>query len=382
MDLKAKEKMYMRLIVFTLLLLMIVFYFEKIVGILQTIFKICFPFLIGAGLAFVYNIIANNMIRIFKIQDTKLRRFLVNVFSILIVFSIFAIFLCIVLPKIIFSMQNLLSNFPTLIYEFYQWLLDISKNIDFVHDILIKLDLNNYSNNALEGVTRKVTSWIVSGGVNNVVGSLYTFISTTFSFVLTTFVAIVFSIILLFNKVQIKKEITSLLKAYLPKKIYISTRHVLKLIIRIFTSYVGGTCTECLILGTLVTIGSLILNIPYAFLVGLTVAIGALVPMFGALFAALLCTFFITITSPMHGLYFIIMFICIQQVEGNFIYPHVVGRSVGFPAMYVIVAVTIGANVGGIIGMIIFIPVCSCIYQLVQEDVLIRLQTIKEVSDE
>ncbi len=382
MDLKAKEKMYIRLIVFTLLLLMVVFYFEKIIGFLQTILTICFPFLIGAGLAFVYNIIANNMIRIFKIQDTKPRRFFVNILSILIVFGIFAIFLCIVLPKILFSMQSLLSNFPTLIYEFYQWLLEISKNIDFIHDILIKFDISNYSNNAIDGVAQKITSWIVSGGVNNVVGSLYAFISTTFSFVLTAFIAIVFSVILLFNKVQIKREVTSLLKAYLPKRVYINTTHILKLIIRIFTSYVGGTCTECLILGTLVTIGSLILNIPYSFLVGLTVAIGALVPMFGALFAALLCTFFITITSPIHGLYFIVMFICIQQVEGNFIYPHVVGRSVGFPAMYVIVAVTIGANVGGIIGMIVFIPVCSCIYQLVQEDVLIRLQTTKEVSDE
>lgn len=382
MDLKAKEKMYVRLIIFTLLLLMIVFYFEKILGFFQTILTICFPFLIGAGLAFVYNIIANNIIRIFKIQDTKPRRFFVNLLSILIVFSIFAIFLCIVLPKILFSMQSLISNFPTLIEEFYQWLLYISKDVDFVHNILIKFDVNELSTSAIDNVAHKVTSWIVSGGVNNVVGSLYTFISTTFSFVLTAFIAIVFSVILLFNKVHIKREIISLLKAYLPKKIYINTTHILKLIIRIFTSYVGGTCTECLILGTLVTIGSLILNIPYSFLVGLTVAIGALVPMFGALFAAILCTFFIAITSPMHGLYFIIMFICIQQVEGNFIYPHVVGRSVGFPAMYVIVAVTIGANLGGIIGMIVFIPVCSCIYQLVQEDVLIRLQTTKEVSDE
>ncbi len=382
MDLKAKEKMYVRLIVFTLLLLMIVFYFEKILGFFQTILTICFPFLIGAGLAFVYNIIANNIIRIFKIQDTKPRRFFVNLLSILIVFSIFAIFLCIVLPKILFSMQSLISNFPTLIEEFYQWLLYISKDVEFVHNILIKFDVNELSTSAIDNVAHKVTSWIVSGGVNNVVGSLYTFISTTFSFVLTAFIAIVFSVILLFNKVHIKREIISLLKAYLPKKIYINTTHILKLIIRIFTSYVGGTCTECLILGTLVTIGSLILNIPYSFLVGLTIAIGALVPMFGALFAAILCTFFIAITSPMHGLYFIIMFICIQQVEGNFIYPHVVGRSVGFPAMYVIVAVTIGANLGGIIGMIVFIPVCSCIYQLVQEDVMIRLQTTKEVSDE
>ena len=103
--------------------------------------------------------------------------------------------------------------------------------------------------------------------------------------------------------------------------------------------------------------------------------------MFGALVAAILCAFFIAMTSPVQGLTFIIMFICIQQVEGNFIYPHVVGKSVGFPPMYIIVAITIGANVAGIIGIIIFIPICSCIYQLVSEDVLTRLQKVKEVTD-
>ena len=121
------------------------------------------------------------------------------------------------------------------------------------------------------------------------------------------------------------------------------------------------------------------MKIPYAFLIGLVVGIGALVPMFGALVAALLCAFFIAITSPVQGFTFIIMFI--QQVEGNFIYPQVVGKSVGFPPMYIIVAITIGANVAGIIGIIIFIPICSCIYQLVSEDVLTRLQRVKEVSD-
>ena len=381
MNLKEKEKMYMRLIVFTLLILMIAFYFEKIWGILGWILSICLPFILGAGLAFIYNIITNNIMRFFKVEDTFGRRFFVNILSICVVYCVFILFLCIVMPKILFSIESLVSNLPNLIYQSYKWLLDASKNIDIIHNVLLKLNIGNFSTGSIDDVAKKITSWAVSGGVNNVVGSLYNFVSTTFSVFLNAFIAIVFSIILLFNKSQIVRESSNLMKAYLPDKIYIKVRHVLKLIIRIFTSYVGGTCVECLILGTLVTIGCLIFNIPYAFLVGLTVGIGALVPMFGALTAALICTFFIAITSPIHGLYFIIMFICIQQVEGNFIYPHVVGRSVGFPPAYIIVAVTVGANVAGIIGMIVFIPVCSCIYQLLQEDVLTRLQTKKEVSD-
>ena len=377
--------MYQRLIVFTLLIGMVIYYFEKIIGFLGWISTMCLPFLLGAGLAFVFNIISNNLMRYlikwFNIKDTKIKRIISNVLAIFIVFAVFAAFVGIVIPRILFSIQLLLSNFPQMIYEFYIWLLDISKPVDAIHNFLQNLDINAFSTYAIDNVSKRISSWLVSGGANDIFGSIFNILSATFSWFAQAFITIVFSFLLLFNKKQVKRETISLLKAYLPERDYEKTRHVLKLIIRIFTSYVGGTCTECLILASLVTTGALILKIPYAFLVGLVVGIGALVPMFGALVAALLCTFFIAMTSPVQGLTFMIMFICIQQVEGNFIYPHVVGKSVGFPPMYIIVAITIGANVAGIFGIIIFIPICSCIYQLVSEDVLSRLQTVREVSD-
>ena len=385
MDLHEKEKMYQRLIIFTLLIGMVIYYFEKIFRFLGWIGQMCLPLLLGAGLAFVFNIISNNLMRYsikwFDIKDTKIKRMISNVLSILIVFAVFIAFVGIVIPRILFSIQLLLTNFPQMIYEFYVWLLDVTKHVDVVHDFLQHLDINAFSTFAMDNVSKKVSSWLVSGGANDIFGSIFTILSTTFSWFAQAFITIVFSFLLLFNKEQVVQETKSLLQAYLPEKNYERVRHVLKLIIRIFTSYVGGTCLECLILASLVTVGSLILKIPYAFLVGLAVGIGALVPMFGALVAAILCAFFIAMTSPVQGLTFIIMFICIQQVEGNFIYPHVVGKSVGFPPMYIIVAITIGANVAGIIGIIIFIPICSCIYQLVSEDVLSRLQKVKEVTD-
>lgn len=385
MDLHEKEKMYQRLIIFTLLIGMVIYYFEKIFCFLGLIGQMCLPFLFGAGLAFVFNIISNNLMRYsikwFDIKDTKIKRIISNVLSVLIVFAVFVAFVGIVIPRILFSIQLLLTNFPKMIYELYIWLLDVTKNIDVIHDSLKNLDINAFSTFAIDNVSKKISSWLVSGGANDIFGSIFTILSTTFSWFAQAFITIVFSFLLLFNKEQVVHETKSLLKAYLPEKNYDRVRHVLKLIVRIFTSYVGGTCLECLILASLVTVGSLILKIPYAFLVGLVVGIGALVPMFGALVAAILCAFFIAMTSPVQGLTFIIMFICIQQVEGNFIYPHVVGKSVGFPPMYIIVAITIGANVAGIIGIIIFIPICSCIYQLVSEDVLSRLQKVKEVTD-
>lgn len=302
MDLHEKEKMYQRLIIFTLLIGMVIYYFEKIVDFLAWIGAMCLPFLFGAGLAFVFNIISNNLMRYlikwFDIKDTKIKRVLSNILAIFIVFAVFAAFVGIVIPKILFSIQLLMSNFPQMIYEFYIWLLDITKHVDVMHNILQHLDINAFSTFAIDNVSKKISSWLVSGGANDIFGSIFMILSTTFSWFAQAFIAIVFSFLLLFNKKQVVRETKSLLKAYLPEKDYEKTRHVLKLIIRIFTSYVGGTCLECLILASLVTAGSLIMKIPYAFLIGLVVGIGALVPMFGALVTALLCTFFIAITSP------------------------------------------------------------------------------------
>jgi predicted PurR-regulated permease PerM len=118
--------------------------------------------------------------------------------------------------------------------------------------------------------------------------------------------------------------------------------------------------------------------LPYSFLCGIVVAIGALVPMFGALVAAILMSLFIAVSNVGAGISFFIMFICIQNVEGNFIYPHVVGKFVEFPPMYVIIAITVGANLAGIAGMIISIPVCSIFYQLLMENAQERLNEKKQ----
>ncbi len=164
------------------------------------------------------------------------------------------------------------------------------------------------------------------------------------------------------------------MRAYLSNKRYAKTVHILSLIRNTFTSYIGGTCTECIILATLVMFFASLFQIPFAFLAGILVGIGALIPMFGALAAAIIAALLIAVDTPIEGLYFIILFICIQQVEGNFIYPNVVGKSVGIPPIYVMIAVTLGANVAGILGMVFFIPIFSCLYQLIKEDASKRIE--------
>ena len=378
---KDKEVLYRRVILFAVVLLMVVLYFEKILQVLLYILSICMPFLFGGGLAFVFNIIANNLMRagniLFKIEERKIYRVIANILSIVIVLALFLGFVFLLVPQIFASLETIINNLPETLHSFYHWAYRTSSSIPSLHNWIQGLDLNVLDFDNLSNWFNDFINWIFSGGANNIFGSVYQVISTTFSIVLSTFVALMFSIIVLFNKSTVVKESKGLLRAYMPDDIYEKTLHVLRLIARTFTQYIGGTCTECIILGTLVTVGATLLNIPYATLVGIIVGVGALVPMFGALIAAIIGALFVATESVQSAVYFMIMFICIQQVEGNFIYPNVVGRSVGFPPMYVIVAVTVGASLGGILGIIISIPVCSCIYQLVKEDVVMRLKVKK-----
>ena len=375
---REKEVLFRRNILFLACIVMFILYFEKISYILGWIFTICMPFILGAVFAFVFNTLANGIMHMaslfFHWKETKSTRNLCNVLAILIVLMICSIFMFIILPRLFLSIESIIRSIPQATYQIFTWLQDLTKDWPSLHASVLEMEHTMNQDGGVAKWLEDVLNWFVSGGANGLFDSVYQVISTTFSFVFSTFVSLMFSIILLFNKKRFVMEMHALLKAYLTDIAYENTMHVVHLVKRTFTSYLGGTCTECLILGSLVMLGASIFHIPYALLSGVLVMIGALVPMFGALIAACIAALFIVFESPIHALYFLIMFICIQQVEGNFIYPHVVGKSVGFPPMYVIIAVTIGANVAGALGMVLFIPICSCIYQLIKEDALIRLK--------
>lgn len=366
---RNKEILYRRLILFTAALIMLIFYISKIFHIFAYICAICTPFFIGIVLAFILNVISNNILMLYKKttrkKENRLVRFLANIGALVVFAALITLFLLLILPHTLDSFQRLMTTLPQGMEHLYASLLKQTEKVPYIHHWIENIGENIPD---LSNVADNVFSWILSGGANDLFGSIYTIISTTFSWVITIFVALAFSIILLFNKRKFKKEYRTLCMAYLPKSSYAGFHHVMSLIAQTFTHYISGTCTECLILGTLVTCFSLIFHLPYSFLCGLVVGIGALVPMFGALCAAIMMTFFIAITSPLQAVYFIIMFLCIQNIEGNFIYPHVVGKFVEFPPMYVIVAVTIGANLAGVFGMVLSIPICSVLYQLVKED--------------
>lgn len=380
---KEKENLYRRIILFGVAIAMLALYFEKILWIFGLVLNICMPFLIGGGMGFVLNTIANNLVRMVcfagKRKENKAIRFFANVGAIFVIVALLLVFALIVVPRVASSMQTIIAVMPKTIYNLYHWAYYASKPVPLVHSWLrtLNADLGNISS-----MIDSVLQWVVSGNVSEIVGSVYSVVSNTFSILFSSLIAIMFSIIVLFHKKTVVKEGHVLMKAYLSGAHYKKTIHVLQLVRNTFTNYISGTCTECLILGTLVIAFSSLFRMPFAFLSGILVGIGALIPMFGALCAAIISALFIAIESPMQGVYFMILFVCIQQVEGNFIYPNVVGKSVGLPPIYVMVAVTLGANLAGVIGMVLFIPVFSCLYQLIKEDAKGRLERWEYLESE
>lgn len=359
------------------IVLIVILYMEKISTILAWIISILFPFILGIGMAFVFNIISNALLRLwnhfFPIKFTKRERLLANIVSILIFLFVVFTAVMMVVPQIFTSINALISNMPEIYENARKYLMKISSYIPALNNLVNNLDLNTITNSQVVNNIESLSNIVL--GSSQFMDQVNGIISTTISWFTTFFLAFAFSVFVLLNKEQFLQDIRTIAKGFMPKKGYQEGAHIYRIFVNTFTKYVGGTILECMILGTLVTIGCTLFRLPYPILIGSITAFGALVPMFGALISAILVAIFLFLQgSATQAITFLVMFIVIQQIEGNFIYPNVVGRSIGLPPMYVIVAVTLGASIGGVLGMIVFIPLLSSIYQLVMEKAKLRIQ--------
>ena len=209
-----------------------------------------------------------------------------------------------------------------------------------------------------------------------------TAVGSIVSGVTTFFIAFSFACYILFQKEKLHVQVRKVFFAFIPKRKAEVILEVCSLTYRIFANFLTGQCLEAVILGSMFVITLSILKMPYALLIGIIIAFTALIPIFGAFIGCALGCLLIFMVSPKQAILFILVFLILQQIEGNLIYPHVVGSSVGLPSIWVLAAVTIGGNLLGIVGMLIFIPLVSVLYTLFREYVYLRLkkQHIKRVT--
>ena len=185
--------------------------------------------------------------------------------------------------------------------------------------------------------------------------------------VMTFFIALVFAIYILIQKETLGRQFMKVFTALLPKKAVDKITHVCTLSHRTFSKFITGQCLEALILGAMFFVSMTVVRLPYALLIGVLIAFTALIPMVGAFIGCGVGAFLILMVDPMKAVFFVALFLVLQQIEGNLIYPHVVGNSVGLPSIWVLFAVTVGGKLMGIAGMLIFIPLTSVVYSLFRD---------------
>ncbi len=275
-----------------------------------------------------------------------------------------AVFL--VVPEIGHSFEVIGQSIPGFITRVSDWINGLMLAYPDIADQIMsfQLDWQEIGTNLLKFVQN-------SGGdfVSSTIGVASSIIGGMFNFVL----GLIFALYVLLQKERLARQVKQVFYAFLPHKFVEKFLYVCSLAGTTFSKFLSGQCLEACILGFMFFICMTILKFPYALLISVLIAITALIPIFGTFISLFIGAFLILIESPIQAFWFIVLFLILQQVEGNLIYPHVVGGSVGLPSIWVLVAVTVGGSMMGIAGMLIFIPLCSVIYVLVRTEVYKRL---------
>lgn len=326
------------------------------------------PLIIGSALAFILNIPMKGFEKLLrKIKKEKLRRALSAFITIVMFFLILALALFIVLPEIGRTFENLVEILPD----------SVNRAIDWGKSLILKYpDLNQWfvdTGYSIDNIGQQALELLKNGGAaiaNYSINLISTIVSGTVNF----FLGFVFAIYILFEKENLTRQSSRLLFAFVSEKRGNRIIEILKLTNLTFTKFITGQLTEACILGLMFVVAMSIFRFPNVIVIGVLVTLTALVPIFGAYIAMFVGAFLILVVNPMQALWFMVMFQVLQQIEGNLIYPRVVGSSVGLPSMWVLGAVLLGASLYGIIGILLSVPLCSIAYILLRENVAIRLE--------
>ena len=350
------------LIVFTIITAIIGFNWRIVLSVLGSIISMLSPFILGGGIAFLLNIPMKHIEKSLNIKNRKMGRALSLIITLILFVAVVLVAILVVVPQLLESVVQLQYKIPQFIKS-----TEVFLNKCFSDNPWILESAENININWEE--TYKTISQVLSSGLSSVItGSLYAVRGVAGA--LTNFgIGFIFAIYLLIGKEVLSGQFKKLVKVYLPEDIGEKTLEILGIAERIFSGFFTGQCLEACILGMMFIITLSVLNLPYALLIGVLIAITALIPVFGAFVGLFVGAFLMLIQSPADAVIFVIAFFVIQQIEGNLIYPHVVGNSVGLPAIWVLLAVTLGGSMMGVVGMILFIPGFSVLYTLIKENV-------------
>ena len=374
---KISWKTCLRVGVSAFVLYLCIHFFPAIARFLGSVLGAATPLIIGGAIAYLLNILMTFYERHYfpksrKAFVIKSRRPLCMTAAILTLVAIISLVVGLVVPELVSCVSLLISKLP----GFITFLIDKAEELHALpEDIITALEAVDW-NSRIEQLFGVLTS-----GIGNVVNIIINTVFSVFSGIVTAFLSIIFAIYLLASKDSLKSQMTRVSRRYMRGSIYEKVTYFLRVLNDSFHRYIVGQCTEAVILGALCTLGMLILRLPYATMIGALIAFTALIPIAGAYIGAFVGAFMIFTVSPLKALIFLIFIVVLQQLEGNLIYPRVVGSSIGLPAFWVLTAVTLGGGVLGVSGMLLGVPIAATLYRIIKADVAkaeMEKATIKE----
>lgn len=367
-DWLSKENIKKILLIALAIIIMLVF-FQKIGVVfvyLKKLWDIIFPFVLGASLAFVVNVpMVQIETKFLGKKPFKGKRILSWFITLVLILAIIAGAMFIIVPQIVDTAKSVAVNVQNIgsLSDIQAWII---QKVPQSESLISSVDVSYKS------LVSKAMEWIQKSG-SQLLNSGMGVVSGVVSGVATFFIGFAFSVYVLFRKEALAVQGKKVLYALFPDHVNERILKVCSLSYKTFSNFIRGQVLEACILGLMFFLAMTIFRMPYAMLCAVLIAITALIPIFGAFLGGGISTLLILTVSPKLALIFMAMFLVLQQIEGKLIYPHVVGSSVGLPGIWVLFAITVGGELLGVAGMLIFVPLCSVLYALFREFVYNRL---------
>lgn len=348
-------------------------------AVLSVINSILSPFVLGASLAFIFNVPMRAIEgRLSKIGNINLRRAFAVVITLLLVLLVLALVFYLLIPQLTDTVQSLIPKLRTFFASLESKITEFLRN----NPKLMTWITNNTDIEDLDfaGLVEKALS-IVGNSVTAIVGSMLTAIGSITGALMNTVIALVFAFYCLFQKETLARQGRKILYAFAPENVADGTIRILRLTNTTFSNFLSGQCIEVCILGAMFAVSMAILGMPYIPLVSVLIAVTAFIPVVGAWIGCACGAFLILVANPAQALIFVVMFVILQQIENNMIYPRVVGTSIGISGMWVLVAVSVGGALFGVAGMFLMIPLAAVLHTLIREAVNSKLVS-KQIDPE
>lgn len=355
------------------LLLLLLKYSDSIFQIGQLFLSILVPMFIGCAIAYVLNVLVVKVetLPILKksIIPGSYKR-LISVLGAIVMFLLVIIMVVqIVLPQLVEAFGVVLKGIPPMLEQTAAWLATQKLPVPELQQWLSDLNIN------WPKLVQKAITYL-SSGVSNLFSATVTALGSIGGIVMQMVVSFIFALYLLFGKEKLGYQFGSLMEVYLRESTTNRLLYALNIAHDTFTKFIVGQCTEAVIIGVLCTLGMMLFCFPYATMIGTLIGATALLPIVGAYLGAAIGAFMILTVNPLQAVAFLVFIVVLQQLEGNLIYPRVVGSSIGLPGIWVLVAVTVGGGIGGIVGMLLAVPTAATVYKLLKQDVVQRKQRI------